>query len=99
VHPKARIALKILGAETARELAQVMAAVGLGQNLAAIRALAMEGIQRGHMELHARQVAMAAGATGEEVVTVAERLVAGGVIRIDRAAAILEGLRGAESLA
>ena len=64
VHPQAQVALKILGVSGARELAQVMAAVGLAQNLAALRALAMEGIQRGHMELHARQVAMAAGASG-----------------------------------
>ncbi len=65
VHPTAKVALKILGVTTARELAEVMAAVGLAQNLAALRALATEGIQRGHMELHARQVAIAAGATGD----------------------------------
>jgi len=93
VHPKARLALKILGVTTARELAEVMAAVGLAQNLAAIRALAMEGIQRGHMKLHARQVAMAAGATGEMVERLAERLVAEGAIRLDRAEAILAELR------
>ena len=93
VHPKARVALKILGVSSARELAEVMAAVGLAQNLAAIRALAMEGIQRGHMKLHARQIAMAAGATGELVARLAERLVAEGTIRIDRAEAILQELR------
>ncbi|HEY3341803.1 MAG TPA: hydroxymethylglutaryl-CoA reductase, degradative, partial [Anaerolineae bacterium] len=65
VHPSARAALKIMGVKTARELAEVMACVGLAQNFAAIRALANEGIQRGHMSLHARQVAMAAGATGD----------------------------------
>jgi hydroxymethylglutaryl-CoA reductase len=70
-HPVARVALKILGVGSARELAEVIAAVGLAQNLAAIRALATEGIQRGHMSLHARQVAMAAGATGEAVARVA----------------------------
>jgi hydroxymethylglutaryl-CoA reductase len=64
VHPTARVALNILGVTTAQELAEVMAAVGLAQNLAALRALATEGIQRGHMGLHARQVAIAAGATG-----------------------------------
>ena len=65
VHPTAKAALKILGVKTAQELAEVMAAVGLAQNLAALRALATEGIQRGHMQLHARQVAIAAGATGD----------------------------------
>ena len=93
VHPKARVALRILGVSSARELAEVMAAVGLAQNLAAIRALAMEGIQRGHMKLHARQVAMAAGATGELIAHVAERLVAESMIRIDRAETILDELR------
>jgi len=60
-HPGARAALKVLGVRSARELAEVMAAVGLAQNLGALRALATEGIQRGHMTLHARQVAVAAG--------------------------------------
>jgi hydroxymethylglutaryl-CoA reductase len=85
VHPTARVALKILGVTTAQELAEVMAAVGLAQNLAALRALATEGIQRGHMELHARQVAIAAGATGDLVEIIAGRLVAEGKIRLDRA--------------
>jgi hydroxymethylglutaryl-CoA reductase len=88
-HPQARVALRILGVGSARALAEILAAVGLAQNLAALRALAMEGIQRGHMALHARQVAMAAGATGDLVERVAARLVAEGVIRLDRAAAIL----------
>ncbi|MFH1084262.1 MAG: 3-hydroxy-3-methylglutaryl-CoA reductase, partial [Chloroflexota bacterium] len=94
VHPQARVALKVLGITTARELAEILAAVGLAQNLAALRALAMEGIQRGHMKLHARQVAMAAGAAGDEVAAVVDPLVAGGAIRPDRAAAILAELRG-----
>jgi hydroxymethylglutaryl-CoA reductase len=85
VHPTAKVALKILDVKTARELAEVMAAVGLAQNLAALRTLATEGIQRGHMELHARQVAIAAGATGDLVETIAGRLVAEGKIRLDRA--------------
>jgi hydroxymethylglutaryl-CoA reductase len=89
VHPTAKVALKILGVETARELAEVTAAVGLAQNLAALRALATEGIQRGHMELHARQVAIAAGATGEMVEKVARKLVAERRIRLDRAREIL----------
>jgi len=83
------VALKILGVPGARELAEVVAAVGLAQNLAAIRALATEGIQRGHMSLHARQVAMAAGATGEQVARIAEQMVREGVVRVDRAREIL----------
>lgn len=88
-HPLARLGLKILGVQGARQLAEVLAAVGLGQNLAALRALAMEGIQRGHMKLHARQVAMAAGAQGELIEVVSARLIAEGVVRVDRAEAIL----------
>jgi len=93
VHPTAKVALKILGVETARELAEVIAAVGLAQNLAALRALATEGIQRGHMELHARQAAIAAGATGEMVEKVARQLVAERRIRLDRAREILGQVR------
>jgi hydroxymethylglutaryl-CoA reductase len=92
VHPGARVALKILGVHSARELAEVMAAVGLAQNLGALRALSTEGIQRGHMTLHARQVAIAAGATGDQVPAVAARLVAEGKIRLDRAQEILAGM-------
>jgi len=92
VHPTAKVALKILKVETARELAEVVVAVGLAQNLAAIRALATEGIQRGHMELHARQVAIAAGASGDQVDEVAQRMVEEGVVHIDRAQAILRML-------
>jgi hydroxymethylglutaryl-CoA reductase len=89
VHPGAQVALKILGVETARELAEVMAAVGLAQNMGALRALATEGIQRGHMTLHARQVAIAAGAAGDQVPAVAARLVAERKVRLDRAQEIL----------
>jgi hydroxymethylglutaryl-CoA reductase len=92
VHPAARAALKLLGVKSAAELAQVMAAVGLAQNLAALRALAAEGIQRGHMALHARQVAMAAGATGDLVARVAERLVRERAVRLDRAQEVLREL-------
>ncbi|MBN1180023.1 MAG: hydroxymethylglutaryl-CoA reductase, degradative [Anaerolineae bacterium] len=92
-HPTARVALKLLRVQTARELAEVMAAVGLAQNLAAIRALATEGIQKGHMALHARQVAVAAGAEADEVARVAQRMVAEGVVRPDRAEAMLTSLR------
>jgi len=88
-HPGAQAALKVLGVATARELAEVMAAVGLAQNLGALRALATEGIQRGHMALHARQVAIAAGARGDQVAAVAARLVTGGIVRLDQAQKIL----------
>jgi len=90
VHPIARIALKILGVKSARELAEVMAAVGLAQNLAALRALAHEGIQRGHMSLHARNIAIMAGATGELIDIIAERMVEERKIRMDRAKELLE---------
>jgi hydroxymethylglutaryl-CoA reductase len=90
VHPTAKVALKILGVKTAQELAEVMATVGLAQNLAALRALATEGIQRGHMQLHARQVAIAAGASGDLVETIAGRLVAEGKIRLDRAQELIQ---------
>jgi hydroxymethylglutaryl-CoA reductase len=89
VHPTAQAALKLMGVQTAAELAQIIVAVGLAQNLAALRALATEGIQRGHMSLHARQVAVAAGAPGEWVERLAQQLVEEKTIRIDRAEEIL----------
>jgi len=92
VHPIARIALKILGVKTANELGEVMAAVGLAQNLGALRALADEGIQRGHMSLHARNLAIMAGASGELVDLVAERMVEERKIRMDRAKELIEEL-------
>ena len=85
----AQVALKILGVQGARELSEVMAAVGLAQNLAAVRALATDGIQQGHMALHARQVALAAGAQGVQVDTIASQLVREGQIRVERARALL----------
>ena len=88
-HPVAGLALKILGVQSARELSEIMAAVGLAQNLAAIRALATEGIQRGHMALHARQVATAAGATDDMVDRIAARLVLEGQVRLERARALI----------
>ncbi len=96
VHPIAKIALKILGVKSARELAEVMAAVGLAQNLAALRALAHEGIQRGHMELHARNIAIMAGATGELIDLIAEQMVKERKIRMDRAKELLEEYRKKE---
>ena len=89
VHPAAKAALKLMGVQTAAELAGIIASVGLAQNLAALRALATEGIQRGHMSLHARQVAIAAGAVGDQIDKVAAQMVAEKVIRIDRAEEIL----------
>ena len=94
VHPAARAALKILGVESAAELAQVMGAVGLAQNLAALKALATEGIQRGHMSLHAKNIAIMAGASGDLVDRVAARLVEEGRIRLERAMEILSELGG-----
>ncbi|MEM0000586.1 MAG: hydroxymethylglutaryl-CoA reductase, degradative [Desulfurococcaceae archaeon] len=95
VHPVARIALKILGVSSAKELAEVMAAVGLAQNLAALRALVTEGIQKGHMRLHARNLAIMAGATGDLVDRVAERMVKEGKVRYDYAKELVEkALRG-----
>jgi len=92
-NPMARLSLKILRVKTAKELAEVMGAVGLVQNLAALRALATEGIQRGHMKLHARQLALAAGARPEEVDVVAEELVKSGRITLEKAQEILESIR------
>jgi hydroxymethylglutaryl-CoA reductase len=91
-HPIAKIAVKILGVKTANEFAEVLAAVGLAQNLGALRALSHEGIQRGHMSLHARNIAVAAGATAEQVDLVAERMVKERKIRMDRAKELIEEL-------
>ncbi len=90
VHPVAKIALKILGVKTANELAEVLAAVGLAQNLGALRALAHEGIQRGHMALHARNVAIMAGASGELIDLIVEKMVEERKVRLDRAKELVE---------
>ena len=92
VHPTAKINIKILSVKTANELAEIIAAVGLAQNFAALRALATEGIQRGHMSLHARNVAIAAGAQGELIDKVAEMLVTEKKVRVDRAKEVLKEL-------
>ncbi len=92
VHPIARIALKILSINSAKELAEVMGAVGLAQNFAALRALATEGIQRGHMKLHARNLAVMAGAKGELIDKVASIMIKEGRIRFDRAKELVEEL-------
>lgn len=91
-HPVARIALKILGVKSAKELAEVMGAVGLAQNFAALRALATEGIQRGHMRLHARNLAIMAGATGELIDRVVEIMVSEGRINFAYAKELVEKL-------
>ncbi|MHA2026733.1 MAG: hydroxymethylglutaryl-CoA reductase, degradative [Candidatus Thorarchaeota archaeon] len=93
VHPVARACVKILGVESATELGHVIASVGLAQNLAALRALASEGIQKGHMALHARNVAATAGARGEQVDIVAEQLVKEKNVKVERAKEILEELK------
>ena len=90
VHPTARAALKLMQVTSAAQLAEIIVSVGLAQNLAALRALATEGIQRGHMSLHARQVAIAAGAQGDEITRLAEQLIHEQTIRIDRAEEILK---------
>lgn len=91
-HPAAGAALRLMGVESAQELAQVTAAVGLAQNLAALRALSTEGIQKGHMALHARNIAIMAGASGDKVDAVARALAASGDVSVDRAKAILADL-------
>lgn len=91
-HPTARAAIKILGVKSAIELAEVMGAVGLAQNFAALRALTREGIQKGHMRLHSRNVAISAGATGRLVDQVAQRMIAEKKIRFDRARELVEEL-------
>jgi hydroxymethylglutaryl-CoA reductase len=90
VHPAAQAAVKLMGITSAAELAEIIACVGLAQNMAALRALATEGIQRGHMSLHARQIALAAGAKGDQIEKVAAQMVAEKAIRVTRAEEILK---------
>ncbi|MBU6996036.1 MAG: hydroxymethylglutaryl-CoA reductase, degradative [Theionarchaea archaeon] len=91
-HPVAQVAVKILNVKTAPELGEIMAAVGLAQNFAALRALATEGIQRGHMKLHAKNIAQMAGAAGDLIEKVAGQMVKEGKVRADRAEEILKEL-------
>ncbi len=93
VHPTAQIALKILGIESAQQLSEIVAAVGLAQNLAAIKALATEGIQRGHMSLHAKQIAIAAGASGAQVNRIVQTMIEEGNIRLERAKQLVQQLQ------
>jgi hydroxymethylglutaryl-CoA reductase len=94
-HPLARLALKIMDVKSAQELAEIAVAVGLAQNLGALRALATEGIQRGHMALHARNIALAVGATGTDVDWIVRRMVEAKDVRVDFAARLLAGEREA----
>ncbi|MGC8497697.1 MAG: hydroxymethylglutaryl-CoA reductase, degradative [Thermoplasmata archaeon] len=93
-NPKAKIARKILNVNTAQEFSEVLASVGLAQNFAAIRALATEGIQRGHMSLHARNIAIMAGAKEEEIEKVTQAMIQKNKIRVDIAKEILDQIRG-----
>lgn len=95
-HPTARIALKIVGASSATELGRIMGAVGLAQNLAALKALATEGIQKGHMRLHARSVAAGVGTPAALIDSVVERMVQERNIRPSRAKELLKELQLAE---
>ncbi|WP_117195836.1 hydroxymethylglutaryl-CoA reductase, degradative [Rhizobium terrae] len=92
-HPVAQAAVKLLGVKSAQELAEIIVAVGLAQNTGALRALAAEGIQKGHMSLHARNIAVAAGASSEEIDEVVARLRKDGHVRIDKAEAVLAEMR------
>ena len=97
-HPMARLALKILNVESAGELAQVAAALGLAQNVGALRALASEGIQKGHMALHSRNIAKLAGAPDEIIEEVAKRIVKDKKIRVDYAKEIIELISKSKNL-
>jgi hydroxymethylglutaryl-CoA reductase len=97
VHPTARVSVRILGVKTASELGEVFAALGLAQNFAALRALATEGIQRGHMSLHARNIATSVGAREDEIDKIVEILVRERNVRMDRAEEILRDLRNEEN--
>ena len=90
IHPLARLSRELLGVETARALGEVIVAVGLAQNFSALRALATDGIQKGHMALHARTLAATAGARGEAVDRIAKELVKSGDIKLERARALLQ---------
>jgi hydroxymethylglutaryl-CoA reductase len=93
INPVSQVAIRILGVKSAVELGEIVGAVGLAQNLAALRVLATEGVQRGHMSLHAKNIAVMAGATGSQIDEVASRLVEEKKVRVDRAKEILEGLK------
>jgi hydroxymethylglutaryl-CoA reductase len=91
VHPGAKSALKLMGVSSAQQLAEILVSVGLAQNLAALRALATDGIQQGHMRLHAKQIAISAGAKGKLISKLANQLILDKEIRLDHAEDILRG--------
>lgn len=93
INPVSQVAVRILGVKSAVELGEIVGAVGLAQNLAALRVLATEGVQRGHMSLHAKNIAVTAGATGSLIDEVANRLVEEKKVRVDRAKEVLEELK------
>lgn len=93
MHPKAKLCRRILGIKTARELADVTASLGLAQNFAAVFALSTVGIQKGHMSLHAKNIAVMAGAQGNEIDTLGDRLVHDGKVKLDYAKELLESMR------
>ncbi|NYZ78230.1 3-hydroxy-3-methylglutaryl-CoA reductase, partial [Candidatus Micrarchaeota archaeon] len=93
-HPVARVCVKLLGVKSTRELGEVLAAVGLAQNFAALRALATEGIQAGHMKLHAKNIAVLAGAKGGLIDVIAQKMVEENKINSDRARELLKELSG-----
>ncbi|MCA8906836.1 MAG: hydroxymethylglutaryl-CoA reductase, degradative, partial [Rhodospirillaceae bacterium] len=93
IHPTARACLEILGVTSADELARIVVAIGLAQNYAALKVLATTGVQKGHMSLHSKNIAIMAGAEGAEIEAVAARLVADSKVRVDHAEAVLAELR------
>jgi hydroxymethylglutaryl-CoA reductase len=93
MHPKARLCRRILGVSSAAELGMIASSVGLAQNFAAVLALSTVGIQKGHMSLHAKNIAVMAGALGKEIDILADRLVAEGKVKLDRAKVLLEEMR------
>ena len=98
IHPMARLALKILNLKSSSELAQVGAALGLAQNVAALRALAAEGIQKGHMALHSRNIAKVAGVPDELIEKVSKKMVADKKIRVDYAKEIFQKIKDGENI-
>lgn len=93
IHPKAKLCKKILGIKTAKELSEIVVSLGLAQNFAAVFALSTVGIQKGHMSLHAKNIAVMAGAKGDEIDKVADKMVKEGKIKLDRAEEILKEIR------
>ena len=96
IHPSALLAKKILGVSTSQQIAEVVASVGLAQNFAAVFALSTVGIQKGHMSLHAKNIAVMAGAVGDEIEALAARLVKDERIKIDYAKKVLDRMKEAK---